>query len=183
MLKKSPSRLFFFIVLLLFLCLSYQIRRSKSLFVFSTPVMMVFSPVVSSLTSFYNLVTGLWDDYIDLVKVKRRNKELLAEIARLKKISLKYKEVMVENRRLRKLLSFSKNTQSVLIPAEVIAENPTNWFRTIVINKGKSDGVKENLTVISHEGLVGKVLSVYSTYAQVQLITDNNSENPETQQR
>jgi len=149
----------------------------------SVPVETILSPITAFLTGFYNCITNSWESYIALVGVKRQNEKLLMEITELKKISLQYKEAIVENKRLRKLLSFSKNTQTTLIPAEVIGENPTNLFRTIVINKGIVDGVEKNLPVISHDGLVGKVLSVYPSSAQVQLVTDGNSGIPAMIQR
>ncbi len=73
-----------------------------------------------------------------------------------------------------------------LMPAKVIAVEPTDWFRYLTINKGSKDGVDVDMAVITRSELagdvpylsgavVGKVVEVQSHWARVQLITDRLS--------
>ena len=51
---------------------------------------------------------------------------------------------------------------------------PANWWRTVHIDLGSRDGVRENLPVLTSGGLVGRVGSVGLTSAQVMLVGDPN---------
>ncbi len=77
-----------------------------------------------------------------------------------------------ENERLRKMLGFNVNQPLDLIPAEVFAVTPTGRFNSILINVGKSSGVKANMPVITPSGIVGKTISAEENYAVVQLLYD-----------
>jgi len=73
-----------------------------------------------------------------------------------------------------------------LVPAKVVAVEPTDWFRYLTINKGSKDGVNVDMPVITRSDLagdvkyltgavVGKVVEVQARSARVQLITDGLS--------
>jgi rod shape-determining protein MreC len=57
----------------------------------------------------------------------------------------------------------------------VIARSPTDWYSSVQIDRGRSDGVRPDQPVITGDGLAGKVESVTSGTAQVTLITDGSS--------
>jgi len=62
------------------------------------------------------------------------------------------------------------------IGAVVIDRNPSNWYHTIVVNRGSKDGVKINNPVITNLGLVGKVVSVTNNTSEVILILDSEGQ-------
>jgi rod shape-determining protein MreC len=59
------------------------------------------------------------------------------------------------------------------VAATVIGESPNLWNKTININKGTGDGVRENDPVVVGEGLVGVVTEAGAAFAQVSLVTDS----------
>jgi rod shape-determining protein MreC len=61
------------------------------------------------------------------------------------------------------------------IPAEVVGEDPSSWFRTIIINKGSEDQIARGMGVVTEEGIVGQVSKVSAKLAQVLLIVDYSS--------
>jgi rod shape-determining protein MreC len=61
-----------------------------------------------------------------------------------------------------------------LVTATVIGKTPNIWYSTVNIDKGSSAGVHVNDPVVNGEGLVGRVASVVSDGAQVDLITDSS---------
>ena len=63
----------------------------------------------------------------------------------------------------------------VIISAQIIGKDATSWFRSILLDKGTKDGVKVNQPVVTHQGLVGKIVRTTPSTALVELITDKNS--------
>ena len=64
-----------------------------------------------------------------------------------------------------------------IINGVVISRNPSYWLDEIVVNRGKRDGIEENMGVVVGEGLVGYVKSVYSNYSVITLITNSSYNN------
>ena len=85
-------------------------------------------------------------------------------------------EIERENERLRRLLKLKERLTHPSITALVIGREPTNWFNTILLDKGREEGVEENFIVITPGGLVGRVNKVHRNSCQVLLITDPESE-------
>jgi rod shape-determining protein MreC len=79
-----------------------------------------------------------------------------------------------ENDQLRALFGWQRQTPWKLKLANVVMRDPANWWRTVQIDLGSRDGIRENLPVLTANGLVGRVSSVSYTHAQVVLIGDPN---------
>ena len=81
--------------------------------------------------------------------------------------------LQAENARLRGLLELrDAQPASRLIVARVIARDPTQWTRSVLINKGQRDGLALGTPVISATGVVGKIVEVYPSSSLVLLVTD-----------
>lgn len=100
---------------------------------------------------------------------------LKEKIARLQEENHRTSEIRLANERLRQLLQFRENNFPSMIGAEVIGRDPSFWFKSVMIDKGESDGVKKGMAVISPAGVIGQVLKIAPHYATVLLITDYNS--------
>ena len=61
------------------------------------------------------------------------------------------------------------------VPAYIINKDISNLSDTMVINAGSNDGIKENMPVITTEGLVGYVLSTTDKTSKIQPIIDPSS--------
>ena len=59
--------------------------------------------------------------------------------------------------------------------ANIINRNVLYWFNEITINKGSKDGIEEGNAVVTHNGLVGKVIQTTNDTSLVELITSNNN--------
>jgi rod shape-determining protein MreC len=79
-----------------------------------------------------------------------------------------------ENDQLRALFGWQRQTPWKLKLASVVMRDPANWWHTVQIDLGSRDGVRENLPVLTTDGLVGRISSVSLTHAQVALISDPN---------
>ena len=129
------------------------------------PVQKMFARTGASIQYYYDTVT-------EFQKFKKENEYLKKEISLLESRLLYLQELQKENHRYRKLLDFKESSGFQLLPAEVIARDPSQWFGTITVNRGYLDGVQQEMAVISSEGLVGMISSVSPRSSQVILLTD-----------
>lgn len=104
----------------------------------------------------------------------RQNEQLRRENQELRLLAMQGQEAARENSRLRDLLGWQKQSPWKLKLARVVSREPANWWRTIQIDLGGKDGLRENLPVLTQEGLVGRLASVSFTRAQVLLVGDPN---------
>ena len=79
-----------------------------------------------------------------------------------------------ENDQLRALVGWQRQTPWRLKLASVIMRDPANWWRSVQIDLGSRDGLRENLPVLTPDGLVGRVSSVGFARSQVVLLGDPN---------
>lgn len=61
------------------------------------------------------------------------------------------------------------------LAAQVVAESPDTWFKSVVVDKGSGDGVRQGMVAVAPAGLVGRVTAVSPHTATVTLITDPDS--------
>jgi len=78
-------------------------------------------------------------------------------------------------RRIQSLLAFKEQFIARTVAAQVIGTSGSELSRTIFIDRGSNDGIKRDMAVITPDGIVGKVLLVYGSTAQVLEITDQTS--------
>ena len=77
-----------------------------------------------------------------------------------------------ENDRLRAQVGWQQQAPWKIKLASVVMRDPANWWRTVQIDLGSRDGVRENLPVLTTDGLVGRVFAVGLTRSQVVLLGD-----------
>ena len=92
---------------------------------------------------------------------------LVSKVNNLESDSKIYESIANENKELRELLQLQKESKFSLINGEVVIQSPIIFSATAYVNKGKNNGVRENLIVISGGGLVGKVENVYGDYSEI----------------
>jgi rod shape-determining protein MreC len=56
--------------------------------------------------------------------------------------------------------------------ANVVGRDPTNWNASIVIDKGKADGISEGMPIVNAQGVVGKISEVNDNLSRIILLTD-----------
>ncbi|MFH1478864.1 MAG: rod shape-determining protein MreC [Candidatus Omnitrophota bacterium] len=123
------------------------------------------------------MISGSWYVIRDIPNFKElysKNRLLEENLANMELELLKLKEDKIENQRLRELLDFTERNKHKFIPSIVIARDSLASYSTIIIDKGKKDGVKKDMPVISGAGLVGRVYESGWSISRVILITSND---------
>ena len=133
------------------------------------------APFQKITTSSISFIRDVWSHYFCLVAVKQENDKLKKALGRAIEKNNRFNEIEIFNLRLRKLLNFRKNMAGQVLVAEVIGKDPSPWFKTIIIDKGKSDGVEKGLPVLMPEGIVGQVIDASLHSSKVLLIVDQIS--------
>ena len=122
-----------------------------------------------------NVFTGTWGKYVALWDVREENKALRKELNTLKSVTGEYREAMATNVRLSKLLRLKDSLPPPTITAQIIGRDPSLWFRTVIIDQGRKDGVEKGMPVITAEGIVGQILDTSLNFSKVLLANDPNS--------
>jgi len=133
------------------------------------------APFQKIVTQSVQFLKNIWGHYFFLVSVAKENDNLKKTINHAIDKNNKYREIEISNFRLRNLLNFRKTMTNQVLVAEVIGQDPSPWFKTITIDKGKSDGVEKGLPVVVPEGIVGQIIDISCNYSKVLLIIDQNS--------
>ncbi|PIX26576.1 MAG: rod shape-determining protein MreC, partial [Deltaproteobacteria bacterium CG_4_8_14_3_um_filter_43_13] len=107
--------------------------------------------------------------------LKKENTVLNKTINALKEENLRLREAAIANMRLRKLLLFKEEFRGSMVSAEVISEDPSSWFKTVILDKGSKDGIEKKMAVVTSEGMIGRVIEVSRSVSKVLLSTDHRS--------
>lgn len=117
---------------------------------------------------FFQRLGNSWVASGENERLKRRLAELEGE---LREIQM----ARDENERLKGLLSLKQESKYGVVPASVIARDPSGWFSSVLINRGTSSGVQLNMPVVTPDGIVGRVVGVSPWTAQVMVLTDEKA--------
>ncbi len=120
-------------------------------------------------------VQHAWRDYFLLVGIQEENQTLKKKINELKAVIVSYREGYLEAQRLKKLLSITDRYQYHFTAVRVIGREQATLSRTVLINKGSSDGLKNGMPVMAYPGLIGRLIDVSRNVSRVLLFIDENS--------
>ena len=135
----------------------------------------IVTPIERTFIGAGRLLRNTWHNYVDLHDVRNQNHKLQAEVDRLRLQQAKLKEDAEQAHRLQALLQFKEKFIGTTVAAQVIGTSGSEQSRVIYIDKGAHHGLKQDMAVITPDGIVGKVKEVYFTSSQVLLINDRYS--------
>jgi rod shape-determining protein MreC len=120
-------------------------------------------------------IVGLWQNYIDLHRVRQQNLELQEQVDRLRLAQAALLEDARQGQRLQALLEFQRHYIYSTLPAQAIGSSGSLLAHVFYIDKGAKAGLKPDMAVITADGIVGKVRDVFSGTSQVLMINDQTS--------
>jgi rod shape-determining protein MreC len=149
--------------------------KSQSTFGLGRVGLSLVSPFQELVTRSFRFARDIWKRYFFLVAVAHENENLKKSLNQFIGKNNQWHEIELANSRLRDLLKFQKAPTHQVVAAEVIGKDPSGWFKTIVIDKGKTDGLQKGLPVVLPTGIVGQVIEAAGHYSKVMLLIDRNS--------
>ena len=134
------------------------------------------TPIQNGLTYIKNKVNKNDSFFEDISKLKEENAKLQEKNNKLEESLREFETIKSQNESLKQYLQLAEKYKDYrTIPADVINRDISNYSKTIVINAGENQGIKEGMTVIAAEGLVGHIIDVTDTSSKVQTIIDSSS--------
>lgn len=139
--------------------------------------MEVLAPVQEGANRALKPARDLFGWFGDTLQARRERDRLRAERDALRR---QVAELSVQNREMAQARGLqAQNTTGGLaqyepVQARVYQRSPSTWYQTVILNKGRSDGIRVDQPVVNDAGLVGRVKAVSDGNAQVMLLTDQD---------
>ncbi|HEX8749517.1 MAG TPA: rod shape-determining protein MreC [Nitrospira sp.] len=120
-------------------------------------------------------ISNTWQQYVALQNVEEENHRLRQEIDWLRGQNSQLREAAAATQRLTALLQFKEQALPTMIAAQVIGRDASNRYKSVILNKGDSDGIQKDMGVITPSGVVGRVVKTTGATSVVLLVTDPNN--------
>ncbi len=153
---------------------------------FTQPFKAFINDVVYRVTYLASTPTRIFpkagDGISSYINVREENERLKAEIEKYKSLELNVEFLADENKNLQKILEteyFNKNLTNIVL-AKVLVDKNSPFLKSIIINKGTSNGVLKGMPVTMDNYLVGRVVETNYLSSRVLLLNDLNSRIPVT---
>ena len=131
-------KLFIFIGIVLFIAINFIVISMSSGDVFPVSrierlFISISSPSQLVVTNSIHYIQNIWNTYFLSVLAVNDNIELKKQLGKALEIKNRYEELKLENIRLKKFVNFTEQTPDIYVAAQVIARDPSPWFKTIMI--------------------------------------------------
>jgi rod shape-determining protein MreC len=163
--KKTKLLIYLFFILAIFLLLFFPAGSFSPL---SFSVIKITSLPIKIISYPFLELKKILFYHRTFKEYKRLREEVTTLTARLAGLD----EVLLENSRLAKLLDFKRNLLFSSVAANVVGRDPANWNATVILDKGKEDGIDMGMPVVSALGVVGKIAEVGQDTAKAILLSD-----------
>lgn len=124
-------------------------------------------------------VAGFFEDVRRLLHTYEENKVLRMAMSQYAQDTMRLNMLEAQNKHFKEILEFTERQKMLdnyqYMVAEVMSVSPDPYSNTVNINLGAMDGIKENMAVMSIEGLIGRISRVSNFTSSVQLLVDMSS--------
>jgi rod shape-determining protein MreC len=133
------------------------------------------APVQKVLSLPAELARSGWGRYVALLEVRDDNERLAAKVAALEEENLQYREALVESGRLQRIAEMRTDFEAPMRPAQVVGQDVSPWFRSVLVDRGGADGVRSGMPVVTESGVVGLVTASSPHAGRTMLLLDAQS--------
>lgn len=119
-------------------------------------------------------------DFQSYTRIYEQNQELRRELQQLKSWREAALQLEQENARLLDLNKVRLNAQLTYVTGVVLTDNGSPFRRSVLLNVGARDGIRDGWATMDGLGLVGRIAGVGEQTSRVILLTDTNSRVPVT---
>lgn len=174
--RHRPLALLAAVVLAQVLLLAFQIKRDHNVRLIRYWADAIVTPLESGATWSFSKVGDTWKGYFALRGTRAENLRLRSQLDQLQIRNSELESQAAEGQRLSGLLNFREaHPEAPMLAALVIGASADPASHTIFLNRGERDHVHRDMAVVTPEGIVGKIVDVFPSTAQVILLDDKES--------
>lgn len=173
--RKFSRRIVWFVVLVLvsFTMIFVTGIQGRGIITISNAVHNVLSGVENIFAAPVRFVSQKAEAIQDLLGTYHENKMLKEKVNQLENQKIENDNLIKENKNLKKNQEIADTFSSITkVSAGVIDRNPTTWNQKLTINKGKNQGLKPDMLVVSNGGIIGQISAVYADSSVVSLYSN-----------
>jgi rod shape-determining protein MreC len=161
------------IVLVALISFSFRDRQNASLPEQIVKDVVGFGQSLFSKPAHY--ITGAIANIDGLLNTYEENKQLKSRISEFASTQAELADIKTENKRLLDIIGKEEDLREYEpVHATVISRNPDQWEEKIIVDKGTEHGIKENMAVMTANGLIGKVVLVTPFTSTIELLSTEN---------
>ncbi len=133
------------------------------------------APVERVLTLPLEYGRAFWTNYIDLIAVRREGERLRTRVSELERENIELRELLTEGGHLARMEALRGDFEAPQRSARVVGEDLSPWLRSLLLDRGRNDGVRSGMPVLGEEGLVGLVTATSPGAARVMILSSRRS--------
>jgi rod shape-determining protein MreC len=138
-------------------------------------VLDIAAPIQNVIAAPFEFIRDGWRSYASLVDVEKNNQGLREQLTALEEENLQLREALVATGRLARIAEIREGFETPMLSSEVVGVDPSPWFRSVLVDRGRVAGVRSGMPVISEQGLVGLVTETSNRAAKAMLLFDRQS--------
>jgi rod shape-determining protein MreC len=138
-------------------------------------VLEVTVPIQRMIVTPVDLVRDTWNRYVALLDLRAENDALRAQVTALREENLQYREALVASGRLQRIVEMQDEFETPMLPMEVVGQDVSPWFRSVLLDRGHAHGVRAGMPVITDAGVVGLVTATSQNAGRTMLLLDRQS--------
>lgn len=136
---------------------------------------VVLGPVQRALSTVARPVGAFFSGLVQGGALRSRIERLELENAELRSLQEQFDDVLRENDELRREAGVPSRLGLRTTVASVVGVGPSNFERVVIIDKGRTDGLRIDMPVLGNGGLVGRIVRLGPDTADVLLMIDRQS--------
>ena len=160
------------VILAQLVLLAYQVKSNQEVRLIRVWAVTAVTPLARAIETGRSATSHFFSDYFVLLDVREENKRMKTEIGRIQMENQSLRTELSTADRARSLAIFQKQSPSRTVAAHIIGNTTDPGAKAVLIDRGSNSGIERGMAVITPDGIVGKVSSVYPISSFVLLITD-----------
>jgi rod shape-determining protein MreC len=173
--KQRTGYLFLAVMVGHVILISAQVNTRAGVPMLEAVTFGIFAEVQRGSSAGVSVFQRVWNRYVGLRNVEVENARLKAELADVQ-VQLQQQRALADRAKgLQDLLELRDRSGISSTAAQIIAGGASPDFRTLTIDKGSRDGLRQDMAVLAPAGVVGRIVTPSARAAKVQLLIDRNA--------